>query len=73
MEFLKAIFGDRAMTYEELTAALKDSKDVKLANLAKGEYVGVEKFNAKVEELKTANGTIRNLQDRSKSSTAWTA
>ena len=66
MEFLKAIFGDKAMTYEELAAALKDSKDVKLANLAKGEYVGVEKFNAKVEELKTANGTIRNLQDQVK-------
>lgn len=66
MEFLKAIFGDKALTYAQLADALKDNKDVKLANLASGEYVGVEKFNAKVEELKTANGTIKNLQDQVK-------
>ncbi len=36
MDFLKAIFGDKALTYAELEAALKDSKDIKLANLAGG-------------------------------------
>lgn len=34
MDFLKDIFGDKALTYAELEAALKDNKDVKLANLA---------------------------------------
>lgn len=63
MEFLKDIFGDKALTYAELAAALKDNKDIKLANLATGDYVGKEKFEAEVEKLKTANGTIKNLQD----------
>ena len=38
MDFLKAIFGDKALTYSELEAALKDSKDIKLANLAGGTH-----------------------------------
>ena len=65
MEFLKAIFGDKAMTFEELAAALKD-KEIKLANLASGDYVGKEKFEAEVEKLKTANGTIKTLQEQVK-------
>ena len=54
MEFLKAIFGDKALTYSELEAALKDSKDVKLANLAAGGYVDKEKYAA----LETKNKTL---------------
>ena len=66
MEFLKDIFGDKALTFADFTAALKDNKEIKLANLAAGEYVGVEKFNAKVGELKTATDTIKQLQDQVK-------
>ncbi|MGN1119349.1 MAG: hypothetical protein ACI4Q4_03255 [Oscillospiraceae bacterium] len=54
MEFLKNIFGDKALTYAELEAALKDSKEVKLANLASGGYVDKGKFDA----LETKNKTL---------------
>ena len=66
MDFLKDIFGDKALTFADFTAALKDNKEIKLANLAGGAYVGVEKFNAEVEKLKTANGTIKDLQEQVK-------
>lgn len=54
MDFLKNIFGDKALTYAELEAALKDNKDVKLANLAAGGYVDKGKFDA----LETKNKTL---------------
>ena len=54
MDFLKAIFGDKALTYAELEAALKDSKDIKLANLAAGGYVDKGKYEA----LETRNRTM---------------
>lgn len=46
MEFLKELFGENALTYEELAEALKSNKEIKLANLATGAYVGKEKFDA---------------------------
>ena len=66
MDFLKDIFGAKALTFAEFTAALKDNKEIKLANLATGDYVGKEKFEAEVEKLKTANGTIKDLQEQVK-------
>jgi len=45
MEFLKPVFADKALTYDELAAALKDNKEIKLANLASGQYVDKEKFD----------------------------
>ena len=63
MEFLKDVFGDKALTYSELDAELKDNKDIKLANLAKGEYVSKDKLDTKIKELETANNTIRDLQE----------
>lgn len=63
MDFLKGIFGDKALTYAELEATLKDNKDVKLANLATGQYVDKGKLDTKISELNNANDTIKNLQD----------
>ena len=63
MEFLKKIFEDKALTYAELEAALKDNKDIKLANLATGQYVDKAKFDGKITELSTANQTIKDLQE----------
>lgn len=63
MEFLKSIFGDKALTYAELEAALKDNKDVKLGNLASGQYVDKGKYEA----LETrANGLQAQLDDANK-------
>lgn len=45
MEFLKSVFGGRALTYSEFEALLRDSKDIKLANIASGQYVDKDKFD----------------------------
>jgi len=63
MEFLKSIFGDQALTYDQLAEKLKDNKDIKLANLASGQYVDKAKLDAKISELNAANQTIKELQD----------
>lgn len=44
MEQLKKLFGDKALTYGELEAALQGCKDLKLANLAAGQYVDKAKY-----------------------------
>lgn len=67
MEKLKALFGSDALTFEQLEEKLKDNKEIKLANLASGNYVDKKKFDDKVStmqaELDTANNTITGLQD----------
>lgn len=63
MEKLKALFGSEALTWEQLEAKLKDNKEIKLANLADGEYVAKKKFDDKEAELKTANETINGLKE----------
>ena len=63
MEKLKAIFGSEALTWEQLEEKLKDNKEIKLANLASGGFVDVQKYNDEVEKLKTANNTIAGLQE----------
>lgn len=79
MEFLKAILGDElyGQFAEKLNAyngneANKD-KQIKLANLAGGEYVGKGKYDAlqalldgKTNELTTANGLIDELKKGTK-------
>ena len=50
MEFLKQFFGEngeKALTYDDLQKALEGSKDVKIANLATGQWVDKGKFTAK--------------------------
>ena len=68
MEELKSIFGENSLTYAQFSEALEkaDKKTLNLANLAKGGYVGKEKFTAKESELAAANTTIRELQDAAK-------
>lgn len=63
MEELKKLFGDKALTYAELEAALKDNKDVKLANLAAGQYVDKAKFSAAETQ---ANDLKAQLEQRDK-------
>lgn len=72
-EFLRKLFGTpaegeqpKAMTYEELEAAIDADKGISLVNLKDGGYVSKDKFDAKDTELKgvqaqltTANDTIK--------------
>ena len=79
MDFLKEILGDalyaqfeQALNTYNGSEANKD-KQVKLANLASGEYVGKGKYDAlqtlldgKTAELETANGVITDLKKGTK-------
>ncbi len=50
MEFLKQFFGEngeKALTYDDLQKALEGSKDVKIDNLATGQWVDKGRFTAK--------------------------
>lgn len=81
MEFLKAIYGDKALTYEELLQAINahngdeanKDKQIKIANLNSGEYVSKLKYEdisqqltGKQSELDKANGLIAELQKATK-------
>ena len=66
-DFLKKLFGTpkegeepKAMTYEELEAAIDADGNIKIADLSGGGYVSKEKYNAKVTEL---SGVKQQLTD----------
>ena len=78
-EFLKKLFGTpkdgeepKAMTYEELEAAIDADKDIQVVDLKAGEYVSKEKFDAKLNVLQkwkrslisTASRFLRSLHRR---------
>ena len=58
MEFLKEILGEEL--YAQVAAKLEGNKDVKLANLATGEYVSKSKY---VDELAVKDKRIQELAD----------
>lgn len=81
MDFLKEIYGDKALTFDEFVQAVnayngnEANKDklIKLANLGSGEYVSKAKHDAlqalldgKNTELETANGLIDELKKNTK-------
>ena len=52
MEFLKALFGDGPLTYDQLTAKAKEA-GLKVVNIADGSYISRNKFDDTVNGLKT--------------------
>lgn len=77
MEFLKAFFGDKAITYNELVQAINayngDEKNkeklIKMVNLTDGGYVSKDKYtnletdlSGKTTELTKANNLIEELK-----------
>ena len=81
MDFLKALFGDKAITYTELEQAINAhngneanaANQIKVGNLGGGDYVGKAKYDAlqavlsgKEGELATANNLIADLKKTAK-------
>lgn len=81
MEFLRSVFGGKALSFEEFVQAIdahngneaNKAAQIKLGNLGTGEYVGKGKYDALVEELTgvkserdTANGLIAELKKGTK-------
>lgn len=64
MEWLKEFLGDDL--YSQVEAKLKDNEEVKLGNLASGEYVSKSKYDDKIKELNVANTQINTLTDAAK-------
>lgn len=76
-EFLKKLFGEvkegeqpKAMTYEELEAAITADKSIQIVDLKAGGYVAKEKLDAKITELGgvkqqliDANAEIQSYKD----------
>ena len=75
MEFLKAIFGDKPLTYDQLVQAIEahngeeanKDKQIKIGNLGGGEYVGKGKHDSELERLNALlsgkDTDIKTLQD----------
>ena len=60
MDFLKVLFENGALTWEQFTAAVKD-KGFKLADLATGNYVDKSKYDT----LETSNSALtKDLKER---------
>lgn len=57
MEFLKALFGDGTLDYEQFSQAVSE-KGIKLADLSTGDYVSKRKFDS---EIKNREATILDL------------
>ena len=81
MEFLKALFGENALTYAQLEQAIaahngteaNAQNQIKIGNLGGGEYVGRGKYDGIVDQLKgkqteldTANSLIEELKKGTK-------
>ena len=63
MEKLKELFGDGSLTFAQLEEKLKGNKEIKLANLASGQYVDAKKLTDTEAELTTAKQTIDGLKE----------
>lgn len=74
MEFLKELFGEGSLTYEQFSQAVS-AKGYKLADLSTGNYVGKHKYDDEVAakesaindlkaQLKTRDADIRGLKDQ---------
>lgn len=62
---IKELFGDKALTYADFEKAAGEHK-AKFVDLSEGGYVDKGKFDGKDTELKTANSTIADLQNKVK-------
>ena len=66
MEFLKSLFEkaeNGTMNFEQLQSACKEA-NIKLANLANGEYVAKQKYD---DDISSKSETIKTLEDKIKS------
>ena len=58
MEILKGLFGEEALTFEQFAEKVNNAADVKLGNLAGGQYIEKDKFDDVSKQLETANASL---------------
>lgn len=67
MEMLKAIFNGEALTFDQFAEKINQSADVKLGNLAGGQYVDKNKYDDISRQLETANASLADYDPEWKS------
>ena len=67
MELLKAIFNGEALTFEQFADKVNQSADIKLGNLAGGQYVDKNKYDDLSRQLDTANANLEGYDPEWKS------
>ena len=58
MEILKALFGGEALRFEQFAEKVNNAADVKLGNLAGGQYVEKDKYDDVSNQLASANANL---------------
>ena len=58
MEILKTLFGGEALTFEQFAEKVNNAADVKLGNLAGGQYVEKDKYDDVSNQLASANANL---------------
>lgn len=67
MEMLKALFGGEALTFDQFAEKVNQSSDVKLGNLAGGQYVDKNKYDDISKQLEAANANLADYDPEWKS------
>ena len=61
MEILKALFGGEALTFEQFAEKVNNAADVKLGNLAGGQYVEKDKYDDVSNQLASYFSNLHTL------------
>lgn len=64
MEILKTMFGGKALTFEQFAEKVNNAADVKLGNLAGGQYVEKDKYDDVSNQLTSANANFLEALSR---------
>ena len=64
MEILKALFGGEALTFEQFAEKVNNAADVKLGNLAGGQYVEKDKYDDLPNQLASVNANFLEALSR---------
>ena len=74
LDFLKNVFDDQALTFEDFKNAVNKDESIKIANLADGGYVSKDKYSnlennvseyqKKIESLQNSVEDIKTLKDK---------
>ena len=64
MEMLKSLFGDEALTFEQFCEKVENATDIKLGNLASGQYVDKHKYDELNTQYEDVNNQLKNANEK---------
>ena len=64
MEFLKEIFADQALSYEQLAAAVAEDNGIELINLREGRYVEADKYSRLEQQKEELQKELKDTQEK---------